>query len=260
MSQRARSKGLQSTEKILGAGLPVKEYAIGVIGPDPRGTVAILILAFAAVVAVTVLFFGLIVIPGFLLLGAIFGAIDRPASFAVTERGLVVLARSEVNGRPRKLLTVLPQSVLASPTVKRSGGYVHLPDLHVWMRRKDHERLVGVAGNNAAASQWAAPVPAGVGPRSAPGPSAARPSSVASPAPAPAPPGPGAVATLQPDREADVLYCSWCGKERAVNAQAIHYCGSMERPAAFCMRCGTALHEGAAACGSCGTPATQLSR
>jgi hypothetical protein len=126
MSQRARSKGLQNTEKILGAGLPVKEYAIGVIGPDPRGTVAILILAFAAVVAVTVLFFGLIVIPGFLLLGAIFGAIDRPASFAVTERGLVVLARSEVNGRPRKLLTVLPQSVLASPTVKRSGGYVQI--------------------------------------------------------------------------------------------------------------------------------------
>ncbi|HVB90562.1 MAG TPA: hypothetical protein VND70_00515 [Acidimicrobiales bacterium] len=58
----------------------------------------------------------------------------------------------------------------------------------------------------------------------------------------------------------DTIYCSWCGKARAVDAQAIHYCGSRDRPAAFCMMCGTALTEGAADCASCGTAATQLSR
>jgi len=57
-----------------------------------------------------------------------------------------------------------------------------------------------------------------------------------------------------------VIYCSWCGKERAVDAQSIHHCGSMQRPPAYCMNCGTALADGAPSCTACGTPSTQLSR
>jgi hypothetical protein len=56
-----------------------------------------------------------------------------------------------------------------------------------------------------------------------------------------------------------VIYCSWCGKGRAVNAQAIHHCGSMDRPAAFCMGCGAPL-DGASSCVSCGTPSSKVSR
>lgn len=74
-------------------------------------------------------------------------------------------------------------------------------------------------------------------------------------------PGPGPVAIgVQPSGAPDgVIYCSWCGTERAVNAQAIHYCGSMERPAAYCMSCGTPL-DGASSCVSCGTPSSMVSR
>jgi hypothetical protein len=74
-------------------------------------------------------------------------------------------------------------------------------------------------------------------------------------------PGPGPVAIgLQPSGAPDgVIYCSWCGKGRAVNAQAIHYCGSMERPAAYCMSCSTPL-DGASSCASCGTPSSKVSR
>jgi hypothetical protein len=111
------------------------------------------------------------------------------------------------------------------------------------------------------ANQWTAPMPVGVGAGFPAGPNLA-----------PAPPG-GAVAiasppapdhmagspALQPVNGSDVIYCSWCGKQRAVNAPAIHYCGSMERPAVYCMNCGTSLEEGAAAC-SCGTPTTKISR
>jgi hypothetical protein len=71
---------------------------------------------------------------------------------------------------------------------------------------------------------------------------------------------PGGVAVgLQPSTNPGVIYCSWCGKERAVDAQAIHHCGSKDRPVVYCMTCGTAL-DGAANCTSCGTPATQISR
>jgi hypothetical protein len=63
-----------------------------------------------------------------------------------------------------------------------------------------------------------------------------------------------------PEQGQQVIYCSWCGKQRAVDAQAIHYCGSMERPAAYCMHCGTPLGDGATACAACGQSATKVSR
>jgi len=71
----------------------------------------------------------------------------------------------------------------------------------------------------------------------------------------------GAIATMEaPQSEQDTLvYCSWCGKQRALNAPAIHHCGSRERPAVYCMKCGTPFEEGIATCESCGTDASVLS-
>jgi hypothetical protein len=91
--------------------------------------------------------------------------------------------------------------------------------------------------------------------------------SVQTPAYAAAMPGTATVAASlggspspQPEERPSNIYCSWCGKERAINAQAIHHCGSTERPAVYCMHCGTLLVEGAPSCASCGTPATKISR
>lgn len=67
-------------------------------------------------------------------------------------------------------------------------------------------------------------------------------------------------AAPQPAKQPQVIFCSWCGKERAVNAQAIHHCGSRDRPAVHCMNCGTLFEDGATNYASCGTPVTQLSR
>jgi hypothetical protein len=55
------------------------------------------------------------------------------------------------------------------------------------------------------------------------------------------------------------IFCSWCGEERASDSHAIHYCGPTDRPATHCMRCGTTF-DGAPACPSCGTPASELSK
>lgn len=54
------------------------------------------------------------------------------------------------------------------------------------------------------------------------------------------------------------MFCQWCGTERDPDSNAIHHCGSKDRPAAFCMSCGTALADGDTACASCGTPAGQM--
>jgi hypothetical protein len=97
----------------------------------------------------------------------------------------------------------------------------------------------------------------GPGPGPGPGPA---PMAGGGPGPGPAAvPGPVAVAPRVGAGGPDVIYCSWCGKERAVNAQAIHHCGSMERPAAYCMSCGSPL-DGAPSCASCGTPSSKVSR
>ena len=75
-------------------------YGIGVIGPDPRRTDALLVVVFAVAIALSFVFLGVIIIPGVLLVVVIHGAIDRPASVAVTSRGVAIL--SELNGRPRR--------------------------------------------------------------------------------------------------------------------------------------------------------------
>jgi hypothetical protein len=80
--------------------------------------------------------------------------------------------------------------------------------------------------------------------------------------PAYARPVPASAQTLPPPpvEKSRVIYCSWCGNQRASDAVAIHHCGSLDRPAVYCMNCGTPLGSGAPACTSCGTPATTVSR
>jgi hypothetical protein len=259
MTKRARSKRLRKSEQLLGAGTEGQGYGTGVIGPDPRRTDLLLVLVFAVAIALSFIFFRVIIIPGVLLVAAIHGAIDRPTSVAVTNRGIAILARSEFNGRPRKVLAVLPHGVLTDATVQRSGSYVHLPNFHLWFRKKEYERLlVAVGTRSIVATHLPPPVPLGVGSPvpGGPGPAfaTATPNGAVAIAPAPA------YSPSQSEAVSHVIYCSWCGKEREVNAQALHYCGSMERPVAYCMKCGTSFAEGTATCASCGTPATQTSR
>ncbi len=263
MTKRTRAKGLRKSEQLLGSGVSAHEYGIGVIGPDPRRTDVVLVMIFGVAIALSFVFLGVIIIPGVLLVAAIHGAIDRPASVAVTNQGIVILARSELSSQPRKVLTVLPHGVLADATVRRSGAYVHLPNFHLWFRKKEYERLLAAGGAKLVAPQWAAPVPAGVAagiPSSGPSPASAPPNGAVAIASSPPAPTMAGSPASQPENGTDVIYCSWCGKQRAVNAPAIHYCGSMERPVAYCMKCGTSVNEGAATCTSCGTPTTQISR
>ena len=127
MTTKARTRGLKKTQQLLGAGADVRSYGIGVIGPDPRRTIALIVIVFAAAIALSFIFLNVIIIPSVLLVLVIFGAIDRPASLAMTDRGVAVFGRSEITGRPRKFLTVLPPSVLGDRGVVQSNSRVHLP-------------------------------------------------------------------------------------------------------------------------------------
>jgi hypothetical protein len=75
--------------------------------------------------------------------------------------------------------------------------------------------------------------------------------------PGPLPPPPGSPVQADATR---TIYCSWCGKPRAADAQAIHHCGSQDRPVVYCMNSGTPFEAGATNCASCGASVTQVSR
>jgi hypothetical protein len=53
------------------------------------------------------------------------------------------------------------------------------------------------------------------------------------------------------------FYCTWCGSHVSVGDATGHECGSRDRPATYCMRCGTVFTPGATACSGCGTPKLQ---
>ncbi|HEY8081879.1 MAG TPA: hypothetical protein VIE15_07280, partial [Acidimicrobiales bacterium] len=55
-----------------------------------------------------------------------------------------------------------------------------------------------------------------------------------------------------------VMFCQWCGKERPVDALAVHHCGAKERPPAYCIGCGHTFEAGATECTACGTPVGQM--
>jgi hypothetical protein len=47
------------------------------------------------------------------------------------------------------------------------------------------------------------------------------------------------------------VFCPWCGKQRPVDAIAIHHCGPKDRPRLYCSSCGSTLPEDDADCAAC---------
>jgi hypothetical protein len=57
--------------------------------------------------------------------------------------------------------------------------------------------------------------------------------------------------TIQPD-----FHCAWCGSGISLGSGA-HECGSRDRPASYCMKCGSLFADRSTTCESCGTPKLQ---
>lgn len=72
-------------------------------------------------------------------------------------------------------------------------------------------------------------------------------------APAAAPVG---TAVLERPAGKPDFHCGWCGTGVSVGS-GVHDCGPRDRPAHYCMRCGTRFGEGAKTCTSCGSPKLQ---
>ena len=141
MRTSTRDKRLTQCERFLGGQGTARAYGIGEIGPDPRRTLFFILCCVIAVAFLSFVIYAVIIFPGVFLIWAVYVAVERSTCVVVTDRGVAILARSEFNGRPRKLIGLLPPGILTDPTIQRSGRYVYLPTYRLWLRKKQYDHL-----------------------------------------------------------------------------------------------------------------------
>ncbi len=161
MRAATRSKRLRQSQRFLsGTTGTARAYGVGEIGPDPRRTLFFIVCGIVAVAFLMFIIYAVVVVPGLLLIWAVYVAVERSTSVVVTDQGVAILARSEFIGRPRKFVALLPATALTDPNVERSGRYVHLPTYRLWLRKKEFELLTSVRSDAAVPTQWPAPTAA----------------------------------------------------------------------------------------------------
>lgn len=108
MRTTSRSKHLDQSRQFLGGQLTGRAYGIGEIGPDPRRTAFFILCGVVVVALLSFIIYSVVVVPGILLIWAVYVSVERSTCLVVTDGGVAILARSEFNGRPRKFVTLLP--------------------------------------------------------------------------------------------------------------------------------------------------------
>jgi len=160
MRAATRTKRLRQCQRFLsGTTGTARAYGVGEIGPDPRRTLFFILCGIVAVAFLMFVVYAVVVVPGILLIWAIYVAVERSTSVVVTDQGVALLARSEFNGRPRKLVALLPATALTDASVERSGRYVHLPTYRLWLRQKEFDVLNISRAAAAGATSRPAPIP-----------------------------------------------------------------------------------------------------
>jgi hypothetical protein len=157
LSARARQKGAATAGPMLPANTVTREYVIGrAQARVMRGAVIATSLFVAAFVVA--LAFGRILIPGVLILAYVI-SVTRPArAVVVADQGLVLLSRSELNGRPTAVLAY--QSLEAvSDAAQAASGHAKVglgPDM-VTFRQPEYQRLLAAVATARGQYVWPAP-------------------------------------------------------------------------------------------------------
>ena len=146
LSNRNREKGLKISAAIVGDGAALA-YGVGQVGPDPRKTRVQIV---AGAVVLTVFLVAVVkaaVVPGFLIWFLLYSFIVRSVGVVVTGSNVVVLERSLVTGRPKRIRTTLPAGALSGLSAAEKGGYFHVSAAELWLRPKEYAILAtGEAG------------------------------------------------------------------------------------------------------------------
>jgi hypothetical protein len=112
---------LKISAAIVGDGAALA-YGVGQVGPDPRKTRVQIV---AGAVVLTVFLVAVVkpaVVPGFLIWFLPYSFIVRSVGVVVTGSNVVVLERSLVTGRPKRIRKTLPAGALPGPSQRRRAA------------------------------------------------------------------------------------------------------------------------------------------
>jgi hypothetical protein len=141
LSERDRARASRAVQRLLEDGTSVRDYVVG-HGHVRMTTGAMVALGvFATAFAVTRVVSGTVLFPGFLAIWWIVRAVRPLLGVAVTDRGLAVLHVSAVNGRPTRVLVLLPYGPVWGERPTGSETLALGPE-RVTFARRELDRLV----------------------------------------------------------------------------------------------------------------------
>jgi hypothetical protein len=139
-----RKKSVAKVQKLLGSGGTIRMYGFGVGGPEPRRSMYIIVGSVVAGCLALLVLTGVLVFPGILALYIIRWVVNTPRGVAVADQGVAVTKESFINAQPTEIITRLPlEQIYAVVAQTNTHVCVQLGDDQIWLRRKEHEILVG---------------------------------------------------------------------------------------------------------------------
>lgn len=140
LSARARAKGAESARKLLPQDTVLRDYVVG--RANARLTTgAIVALSIFSCAFLIALALGTILIPGGLLLIYVVHAARPPRVLVVADQGVAVLEKSFLNGRPSKVLAMIPAGMMIVPGAPGQTAVVDLGAERVSFTTRESDRL-----------------------------------------------------------------------------------------------------------------------
>jgi hypothetical protein len=152
LSNNNRKQGFAAAAKLLGPGVNLIDYGVGMSGPWPTGVALAMLAGWVLVTAAAYVVLHAFVIVGLIPLIVVRWALNRPLAVATAPQGVALLERSFWNGRPDAVVALLPAGALV-PTEAR-GNWVHLQALpySFWVTKRELLRLQSHVGPGGAYS------------------------------------------------------------------------------------------------------------
>jgi len=156
MSERNRAKGAARVQELLGGATPVHDYVVG-HGHARLTTTAVVTLAVFGTAFLVALAFGQVLIPGVLVVWVGIRAVRPLLGVAVTHRGLAVVHVSMLNGRPSRVVVLLPPVPPWSDAATAPWTMALGPE-RVRFAKKEYARLTAAVAAVAPPAAQAAPI------------------------------------------------------------------------------------------------------
>lgn len=152
-NDRSRRKLAAQAEKLLEPGAAVRGVFVGKAHARLTQPVAVTLGVFGGAFLVA-LAYGVILIPGVLLILLVLNSMRPPRVVLLADQGVAVLSRSQLTGRPAKVVAKLPWQVLPPPAALTSGARAVVlgPDRISFSKRERARLALSSAGHPARAA------------------------------------------------------------------------------------------------------------